>query len=107
STTLSKEEEKVTIALYNVNQFSANESPYETTDEQTERIAQAFVHNMKSPDIIGVMDMQDNNGQVHGPLDADASESYSRLITHIQAAGGPRYDYVNIDPEYKDRKSVV
>src|SRR5699024_10897134 len=51
---------------------------------------------------IGVMDMQDNNGQVHGPLDADASESYSRLITHIQAAGGPRYDYVNIDPEYNE-----
>src|SRR5699024_7359696 len=102
TTTLVKKEEKLTIASYNMNQFSANENSHETPDAQAERIAKAFVDNMNSPDIIGVIDMQDNNGKTHGPLDANASESYARLITHIEAKGGPLYDYVNIDPKYND-----
>src|SRR5699024_6905418 len=53
-----------------------------------------------SPDIVGVIEVQDNNGQNEGPDGADASESYMRLIEEIEQAGGPTYDYVNIDPEY-------
>src|SRR5690625_6663556 len=47
STTLSKEEEKVTIASYNMNQFSANGNSHETPDAQAERVAEGFVHNIK------------------------------------------------------------
>src|SRR5699024_5678738 len=69
-------------------------------DEKAENIARAFVQEMESQDIVGVIEVQDNNGQSQGPNDADASESYARLINEIEAAGGPTYDYVNIDPEY-------
>ena len=52
---------------------------------------------MQSPDIIGVTEVQDNNGQKPG--DSAANESYERLIAEIEKAGGVKYEYVNIDPE--------
>lgn len=91
---------KLTIASYNLENFSNNSAPNETPDEKAMRIANAFVRNLNSPDIIGVTEVQDNNGQQPGPDDADASESYERLIEAIMAAGGPRYEYVNINPVY-------
>ena len=99
-TTIVKDDSKLTIASYNVENFSANTSDRETPEEKARNIARAFVQDMESPDIVGVVEVQDNNGQDQGPDDADASKSYERLIRVIQEAGGPQYDYVNIDPEY-------
>lgn len=100
STKIVKDEDQLTVAAYNVENFSANTSDRETPKEKAENIARAFVEDMESPDIVGVVEVQDNNGQLEGPEDADASESYMRLIREIEEAGGPTYDYVNIDPEY-------
>src|SRR5690606_41751518 len=51
---------------------------------------------MRSPDIIGVTEVQDNTGPKSG--DSKANRCYERLITAIKAAGGPEYKYLNIDP---------
>ncbi|UNC22273.1 PTS sugar transporter subunit IIC [Latilactobacillus sakei] len=51
----------------------------------------------KSPDIIGVTEVQDNDGSGKGG--PAANESYERLIKTIQATGGPKYEYKSIDPE--------
>src|SRR5699024_4892121 len=83
---------------YNVENFSANES--ETSEQKAQNIARAFVSDMNSPDIVGIVEVMDNNGQAEGPEDADASESYERLIEEISEQGGPDYEYANIDPEY-------
>src|SRR5699024_3169354 len=85
-TSIVKDDEKLTIASYNVENFSANTSSNETPKEKAENIARAFVEDMESPDIVGVIEVQDNNGQDAGPEDADASESYTRLIDEIEAA---------------------
>lgn len=100
TTTIEKDEDKLSIASYNVENFSANTNANETPDAKAKNIARAFVDDMESPDIIGVIEVQDNNGQSQGPDDADASKSYERLIKEIKAKGGPEYDYANIDPEY-------
>lgn len=100
TTNIVKDDDKLTVAAYNVENFSANTSDRETPVEKAKNIARAFVEDMESPDIIGVVEVQDNNGQDQGPDDADASESYERLIRVIEEAGGPTYDYANIDPEY-------
>lgn len=102
STTIVNDPEKLTIASYNVENFSANTSASETPKEKAENIARAFVHDMNSPDIVGVLEMQDNNGQREGPDDADASKSYERLIQEIEKANGPTYEYININPEYNE-----
>ncbi|EHI69758.1 gram positive anchor [Streptococcus ictaluri 707-05] len=65
---------------------------------KVKRIANSFIHDLNSPDIIGLIEVQDNNG----PKDdgtTDASQSAQRLIDAIKALGGPTYVYVDIAPE--------
>lgn len=97
TTTIEKAEEKLTVATYNVENFSANAA--ETSNEKVERIAKSFVDQMKSPDIIGLVEVQDNDGSV-ASNNPDASQSYERLIAAIVAAGGPEYSYTDIAPVY-------
>lgn len=93
-TTIVKDDNKLTIASYNLENFSNNTS--ETSNDKAQKLARAFAVDMDSPDIIGVTEVQDNNGSSAG--NAAANESYERLIQAIVDAGGPRYDYLNIDP---------
>ena len=88
-------EDKVTVAAYNIENFSNNKSS--TPDSKVARIAKTFVENMKSPDIITLVEVQDNDGQTDSG-NADASESYERLIYAIIAEGGPTYDWTDVEP---------
>jgi uncharacterized protein len=94
TTTIVKEEDKLTIASYNLENFSNNTKS--TSDDKARKLARAFALDMQNPDIIGVTEVQDNNGQDAG--DSRANESYERLIQAIVDAGGVRYEYANIDP---------
>ncbi|MEK4128685.1 DUF6359 domain-containing protein [Solibacillus sp. FSL W8-0474] len=87
--------EKLNVAAYNIENFSNNND--NTPDEKVRKIASSFVHNMKSPDIITLVEVQDNDGQIDSG-NADASESYMRLINAIIAAGGPSYDWTDVTP---------
>ena len=87
--------DKLNVASYNIENFSNN--PANTSNEKVARIAATFVNNMKSPDIITLVEVQDNDGQTDSG-NADASESYMRLINAIKAAGGPAYDWIDVMP---------
>lgn len=87
--------DKLNVASYNIENFSNN--PANTSNEKVARIAATFVNNMKSPDIITLVEVQDNDGQTDSG-NADASESYMRLIHAIKAAGGPAYDWIDVMP---------
>jgi uncharacterized protein len=93
-TTIEFDKQKLTIASYNLENFSNNRS--ETSDDKAQKLARAFAKDMQNPDIIGVTEVQDNNGAKAG--DSAANESYERLIAEIEKAGGIKYEYVNIDP---------
>lgn len=95
TTTIEKADDKLTVASYNLENFSNNTK--ETTDDKARKLARAFASDMKNPDIIGVTEVQDNNGSSAG--DSKADQSYQRLISEIKKAGGVNYNYVNIDPE--------
>jgi len=90
-------EDKLTVAAYNVENFSTNTE--NTPDEKVVKIAKSFVNHMKSPDIITLVEVQDNDGPTASG-NSDASASYERLITAITAAGGPSYAWTDIAPEY-------
>ncbi|EPD52360.1 hypothetical protein HMPREF1210_01713 [Paenisporosarcina sp. HGH0030] len=90
-------EDKLNVASYNVENFSNNIE--QTPDEKVEKIAKSFVENMKSPDIITLVEVQDSDGAT-ASNNADATESYERLIAAIVAAGGPAYEWTDIAPEY-------
>ena len=93
-TTIVEAEDKLTIASYNLENFSNNKTS--TTDDKARKLARAIATDMQSPDIVGVTEVQDNNGESSG--DSRADQSYARLIAAIKAAGGADYEYVNIDP---------
>jgi len=94
TTKIIKAEDKVTIASYNLENFSNNKTS--TTDDKARKLARAIGIDMGSPDIVGVTEVQDNNGPSAG--DSKADQSYKRLIDAIKGVGGVEYQYVNIDP---------
>ncbi len=94
TTTIVKDNEKLTIASYNLENFSNNKKT--TSMDKAKKLARAFAVDMQSPDVVGVTEVQDNNGpDAGGP---EANQSYERLIQAIVEAGGVKYEYVNIDP---------
>jgi predicted extracellular nuclease len=62
------------------------------------RLASIVVNNLRSPDLIGIEEMQDNTGATNDGTTA-ANLSWQAFIDAIVAAGGPVYDYRQIDPE--------
>jgi len=60
-------------------------------------LASLIVNNMQSPDIIAVEEVQDNNGATNDAV-VDASTTWTTLINAITSAGGPTYQYRNINP---------
>ncbi|WP_100401548.1 endonuclease [Bacillus sp. FJAT-42315] len=93
-TKIVKDDKKLTVASYNLENFSNNKQS--TTDDKAQKLARAIAKDMQSPDVVGVTEVQDNNGQDAG--DSKADQSYQRLINEIAKAGGPTYKYANIDP---------
>lgn len=87
--------EKLTVASYNVENFSNNTA--NTQDHKVAKIAKTFVENMKSPDIITLIEVQDNDGETNSGI-TDATESYNRLIEAIKVAGGPTYQWTDVAP---------
>ncbi|WP_449622050.1 5'-nucleotidase C-terminal domain-containing protein [Robertmurraya sp. Marseille-Q9965] len=88
-------EDKLTVASYNVENFSNNKA--NTPDDKVAKIAKSFVDNMKSPDIITLIEVQDNDGETDSG-NSDATESYQRLIQAIKDAGGPAYNWTDVAP---------
>ncbi|MGV9985199.1 endonuclease/exonuclease/phosphatase family protein [Streptomyces olivaceus] len=81
---------ELAVATYNVENL-------DPSDDTFAAHADAIVHHLKSPDIVSLEEIQDNNGATDdGTVAADAT--VGRLIDAIVAAGGPRYDWRDIDP---------
>jgi uncharacterized protein len=55
------------------------------------------VDNLRSPDLLGIEEVQDNSGGTNNGV-VDASQTWQMLIDAITAAGGPLYEYRQIDP---------
>ncbi|SFJ46078.1 hypothetical protein SAMN04487936_102259 [Halobacillus dabanensis] len=87
---------KMTVATYNVENFHAGTDP-----EKVDKIAESIVENLNTPDVVGLVEVQDNNGPTDDGTVA-ANESYQTLIDAIVEAGGPEYEFTDIAPEDKE-----
>jgi hypothetical protein len=83
------------IASFNVENLAPTNPPAKFAG-----LADTLVHNLKAPDIVAVEEIQDNDGETGGTASpvVDASVTWNTLIAAIQAAGGPTYQYRQIDP---------
>lgn len=83
---------QLAVATMNVENLSAKSS-----QAKFDGLANQIVTNLAAPGIIAVQEIQDNSGPDGGPTTAD--KTWGMLIDAITAAGGPSYDYRQIDPQ--------
>ncbi|MEU5709063.1 MULTISPECIES: endonuclease/exonuclease/phosphatase family protein [Streptomyces] len=89
-TTRKQSARELAVATYNVENLDPSDATFD-------RHASAIVHNLQSPDIVSLEEIQDNNGaKDDGTVDAD--QTVTKLIDAIVAAGGPRYDWRSVNP---------
>lgn len=86
-TTVVGDEDTVTVASFNVENFSKDKGI-----EKADAIANAVVTNMRTPDIIALIEVQDNDGETKSDV-VDGSESYQFLIDRIKLASGNTITY--------------
>jgi predicted extracellular nuclease len=91
-TTTTAGSNQLAVATFNVENLAPTDSP-----QKFARLAGLIVNNLKAPDVIAIEEIQDNNGTTSDGT-VSASTTWSLLIGAIQSAGGPTYDYRQIDP---------
>ncbi|WP_052476235.1 5'-nucleotidase C-terminal domain-containing protein [Cohnella kolymensis] len=92
TSTIAVDNEQLRIASYNIENFNPGVGAAKIA-----KLAESIVANLKTPDIIGLVEVQDNNGETNDGT-VEANQSYAALIQAIQAAGGPAYSFTDIAP---------
>jgi len=86
-------DQEIVVGTYNVENLDPGDGPAAFA-----RHADLIVNNLRSPDLIAIEEVQDNDGATDSGT-TDASASWTMLVAAIQAAGGPAYEFRQIDPE--------
>ncbi|OCQ90156.1 hypothetical protein BCD64_19755 [Nostoc sp. MBR 210] len=91
-TNLTGTADQLTVATFNVENLDPGDG-----ETQFNNLANRIVNNLRSPDIISLEEIQDNNGAINDSV-VDASVTFQTLINAIAQAGGPTYEYRQINP---------
>jgi predicted extracellular nuclease len=84
--------QELSVGTFNLENLSPLDPPAKFA-----RLAGLIVHNLGAPDLVAVEEVQDNTGPTDNGV-VDASLTYNTLIAAIQAAGGPTYEFRQINP---------
>jgi predicted extracellular nuclease len=103
-TELGHDDRSLRVATFNVENlspvgttFSTNNGVEITTQEKYDLLAKHIAENLKSPDIIIVEEIQDNNGVTADGV-TDATTTFEQLIAAVNAATGKNYQWVDEAP---------
>jgi uncharacterized protein len=84
---------ELSIASFNVENLDPGDP-----QEQFDALGAVIVDNLAAPDLLSLEEIQDNNGATNdGTVAAD--QTLDKLVAAIEAAGGPAYEWRQIDPE--------
>jgi uncharacterized protein len=83
---------ELSVATFNVENLDANEP-----QSKFDALAGQIVTNMRSPDVVSLEEIQDNNGATNDSV-VDANLTLDKLVNAIAADGGPTYGYRQINP---------
>ncbi|HEU5102148.1 MAG TPA: endonuclease/exonuclease/phosphatase family protein [Roseiflexaceae bacterium] len=83
---------QLAVATFNVENLDPADGP-----AKFNTLAGMIVNNLKAPDIVALEEIQDNNGPTNDAT-VDAASTYNTLIAAISAAGGPTYQFRQVDP---------
>ncbi|MEM8718391.1 MAG: endonuclease/exonuclease/phosphatase family protein [Cyanobacteria bacterium P01_G01_bin.39] len=95
--------DQLTVASYNVLNLDPNDGAdlggdNDIADGRFDAIASDIVNNLNAPDIIGLQEIQDNDGAEDEGGDTDvvaADETLQLLVDAIAANGGPTYEFID------------
>ncbi|WP_332874621.1 endonuclease/exonuclease/phosphatase family protein [Lentzea terrae] len=91
--TAQQKNSELSVATYNVENLDPADA-----QAKFDRLADGVVTNLRSPDVVVLEEIQDNNGTVNdGTVAAD--QTLQKLSDAVVAKGGPRYQWRQIDPE--------
>jgi predicted extracellular nuclease len=83
---------QISVATFNVENLDPSDGPAKFGG-----LASAIVHNLESPDVLALEEVQDNDGATNSGTTA-ADVTLDTLTAAIRAAGGPAYEWRQIDP---------
>ena len=84
--------DQLAVATYNVENLAPSDP-----QSKFDTLGAGVVNNLKSPDIISVEEIQDNDGATDDGVVA-ADQTLTKLTAAISSAGGPSYQWSEIDP---------
>ncbi len=85
-------DQEIAVATYNVENLDPSDGAAAFA-----RHAELIVDNLRAPDVLAIEEIQDSDGATNSAV-TDASATWTALISAIAAAGGPAYEYRQIDP---------
>jgi uncharacterized protein len=91
-TTAASGPHQLAIGTFNVENLDPSDPP-----SKFARLASLIVHNLQSPDLLTVEEVQDDDGPVDDGV-VTAGVTLSTLVSAIRDAGGPSYQYRLLDP---------
>jgi hypothetical protein len=83
---------QLTVATYNLDNLSPSAAAAKWAS-----LGSQIVNNLRSPDILAVQEIQDNDGATDDGV-VDCTTTMTDLVNAIVAAGGPTYAWTEIDP---------
>jgi predicted extracellular nuclease len=83
---------QLAVATFNVENLDPTDGA-----AKFDRLAHIVVDNLKAPDLIGVEEVQDNDGAADSG-NVDATVTLDTLVAAIESAGGPHYSYRLVNP---------
>jgi uncharacterized protein len=83
---------QLAVATYNVENLAPSDPA-----SKFQRLAEGVVTNLAQPDVVAVEEVQDDTGATDDGT-VTANQTLTKLTDAIVAAGGPRYDWREIDP---------
>ena len=90
-TTRAPRDQELVVGTYNVENLDPGDGGAFV------RHAELIVGNLRAPDLLAVEEIQYNDGPTNSSV-TDASVTWGLLVDAIRAAGGPAYEYRQIDP---------
>lgn len=89
-TSLKSSQDVLTVATFNVENLDPK-------DQRFDQIAKIIGNNLNAPDVISLIEVQDNNGPINDNV-VNANQTYQKLIAALKNIGSPAYDFVDIAP---------
>jgi len=83
---------QLSVATYNVENLAPSDP-----DSKYQALAEGVVTNLASPDVVSLEEIQDNTGATDDGIVA-ADQTLTKLTDAIVVAGGPHYQWREIDP---------